>query len=154
MKPARPVYLAAQALTPFIGKGNPSFICPGHPDFGKKENPTLEEHLTAAVRGLLDRYGIDPALVQRGYVGNFAGELFCNQGFLGAMVSRAEPKLAGVGFARMEAACASGGTALVSAIDAIQAGLDVVMVVGAEVQTTVKARQGADYLARASHYAT
>jgi acetyl-CoA acetyltransferase len=154
MKPARPVYLAAQALTPFIGKGNPSFIGPGHPDFGKKENPTLEEHLTAAVRGLLDRYGIDPVLVQRGYVGNFAGELFCNQGFLGAMVSRAEPKLAGVGFARMEAACASGGTALVSAIDAIQAGLDVVMVVGAEVQTTVKARQGADYLARASHYAT
>jgi acetyl-CoA C-acetyltransferase len=154
MRPARTVYLAAQAITPFIGKGNPNFIGPGHPDFGKRENPTLEEHLTAAVRQLLDRYRIDPALVQRGYVGNFAGELFCNQGFLGAMVARAEPKLSGVGFARMEAACASGGVAIVSAIDAIQAGLDVVMVVGAEVQTTVKARQGADFLARASHYAT
>jgi acetyl-CoA acyltransferase len=54
----------------------------------------------------------------------------------------------------MEAACASGGTAIVSAVDAIQAGLDVVLVLGAEVQTTVKARLGADYLARASHYAT
>jgi acetyl-CoA acyltransferase len=154
MRPARTVYLAAQAITPFIGKGNPAFIAPGHADFGKKENPTLEEHLTAAVRQMLERYQIDPSLVQRGYVGNFAGELFCNQGFLGAMVARAEPRLAGIGFARMEAACASGGTALVSAVDSIQAGLDVVMVVGAEVQTTVKARQGADYLARASHYAT
>ena len=154
MRPARDVYLAAQAITPFIGKGNPAFIGPGHPDFGKRENPTLEEHLTAAVRQLLDRYRIDPALVQRGYVGNFAGELFCNQGFLGAMVARAEPKLSGVGFARMEAACASGGVAMVAAMDAIQAGLDVVMVAGAEVQTTVKARQGGDFLARASHYAT
>jgi len=154
MRPARDVYLAAQAITPFIGKGNPAFIGPGHPDFGKRENPTLEEHLTAAVRQLLDRYRIDPALVQRGYVGNFAGELFCNQGFLGAMVARAEPKLSGVGFARMEAACASGGVSMVAAIDAIQAGLDVVMVAGAEVQTTVKARQGGDFLARASHYAT
>jgi acetyl-CoA acyltransferase len=154
MRPARTVYLAAQALTPFIGKGSPHFIGPGHPDFGKKENPSLEDHLTAAVRQLIERYRVDPTLVQRGYVGNFAGELFCNQGFLGAMVARAEPRLAGVGFARMEAACASGGTALVAAIDAIQAGLDVVLVVGAEVQTTVKARQGADYLARASHYAT
>jgi len=154
MRPARTVYLAAQALTPFIGKGNPAFIVQGHADFGKKENPTLEEHLAAAVRQVLERYRIDPALVQRGYVGNFAGELFCSQGFLGAMVARAEPRLAGIGFARMEAACASGGTALVSAVDAIQAGLDVVLVVGAEVQTTVKARQGADYLARASHYAT
>jgi acetyl-CoA acyltransferase len=39
-------------------------------------------------------------------------------------------------------------------MESIQAGLDVVLVVGAEVQTTVRAREGADYLARASHYAT
>ncbi len=154
MLPARTVYLAAQALTPFIGKGNPAFIGPRHPDFGKKENPSLEQHLAAVVRKLFQDHRLDPALVQRGYVGNFAGELFCNQGFLGAMVSRVEPRLAGVGFSRLEAACASGGTAIVTAVDAIQAGLDVVLVVGAEVQTTVKARQGADYLARASHYAT
>ena len=75
MRPARTVYLAAQAITPFIGKGNPRFIGPEHPDFGKKENPTLEEHLAAAVRQVFERYRIDPALVQRGYVGNFAGEV-------------------------------------------------------------------------------
>lgn len=154
MRPMRPVYLAAQALTPFIGKGSPHFIAPGHPDFGNKDNPSLEEHMVMVVRQLLDGQGIDPTVIQRGYVGNFAGELFSNQGFLGAMLARADERLAGIGCARVEAACASGGVGMVNAIEAIQAGLDVVIVVGAEVQTTVRAREGADYLARASHYAT
>ncbi len=154
MRPSRPVYIAAQAITPFIGKGNPAFIAKGHPDFGKKENPTLEDHFARAVRQLFEEYRIDPSLIQRGYVGNFAGELFSSQGHLGAMVARADERLSGTGFARMEAACASGGVSTVSAVDAIQAGLDLVLVVGAEVQTTVRAREGADYLARAAHYAT
>jgi acetyl-CoA acyltransferase len=38
------------------------------------------------------------------------------------------------------------------AVDAIKAGTDVALVVGAEVQTTASARVGGDYLARASHY--
>ena len=53
---------------------------------------------------------------------------------------------------RVEGACASGGLALASAVEAIQAGTDVALVVGAEVQTTVSARQGGDFLARAAHY--
>ena len=154
MRPQRSVYVAAQAITPFIGKGNPAFIMKGHPDYGKRENPTLEDHLIRAVREVLSDGDIDPALVQRGYVSNFGGELFAKQGHLGAMVSRADPRLAGAGFTRLEAACASGGTALVAGVDAIQAGVDVVLVVGVEVQTTVRAREGGDYLARASHYAT
>ncbi|MBI4081143.1 MAG: hypothetical protein HY423_00895 [Candidatus Lambdaproteobacteria bacterium] len=154
MRPLRPVYLAAQAITPFIGKGNPAFIAKGHPEFGKRENPTLEDHMTAAIRLLIERERVDPALIQRGYVGNYAGELFANQGHLGAMVARADARLAGTGFARVEAACASGGVGIVSAAEAIQAGLDVVLVVGAEVQTTKRAREGADFLARAAHYET
>ncbi len=130
MQPARPVYVAMQALTPFIGKGNPDFIDKSHPDFGKRENPSLEEHLVAAVQALIKNNNLDPTLIQRGFVGNFAGELFSKQGFLGAMVARADPRLAGIGFARMEAACASGGVSMVSGIEAIQAGLDLVLVVG------------------------
>lgn len=154
MRPVRPVYIAAQAITPFIGKGHPDFIVKGHPDFGTRENPTLEDHLVQVVQQLLRENQIDPSLIQRGYVGNFAGELFSSQGFLGAMLGRAEARLAGIGCARVEAACASGGVGIVGAIEAIQAGLDVVLVAGAEVQTTVRPREGADYLARASHYAT
>ncbi|HKI99153.1 MAG TPA: hypothetical protein VKB51_11830 [bacterium] len=152
MQPGRPVYIAAQAITPFIGKGNPDFIAKGHPDFGSRENPSLEDHLTRAVRQLLETYRVDPSLIQRGYVGNFGGEMFSNQGHLGAMVARADERLSGIGFHRTEAACASGGVGIVSAVDSIQAGLDVVLVVGAEVQTTVRAREGADFLARAAHY--
>jgi acetyl-CoA acyltransferase len=154
MRPVRPVYIAAQAITPFIGKGNPHFIVKGHPDFGERDNPTLEDHIGNVIRELFAGSQIDPCLVQRGYIGNFAGELFSLQGHLGAMVARADARLAGIGFARVEAACASGGVGIVNAIEAVQAGLDVVLVVGAEVQTTVRAREGADYLARAAHYAT
>jgi acetyl-CoA acyltransferase len=154
MRPARPVYIAAQAITPFIGRGSPHFIMKGHADFGLRDNPTLEDHIVTVVRQLLADNGIDSSLIQRGYIGNFAGELFCQQAHLGAMVARADARLAGIGFARVEAACASGGVGVVNAIEAIQAGLDAVLVVGAEVQTTVRAREGADYLARAAHYAT
>ena len=55
---------------------------------------------------------------------------------------------------RVEGACASGGLALSCGVDAIRAGVDVVMVAGVEVQTTADSRTGADYLARASHYAS
>lgn len=154
MQPARPVYIAAQAITPFIGKGHPDFIHKGHPDFGSRENLTLEGHMAAGIAKLLADYQLDLSLVQRGYVGNFGGELFSSQGHLGAMVARVDERLADIGFSRMEAACASGGVGIVSAVDAIQGGLDVVMVLGAEVQTTVRAREGADYLARAAHYET
>ena len=152
MQPSKSVYIAAQAITPFIGKGHPDFVHPKHPDYGKRDNPSLEDQFTAVVRKLFADHDIDPSLVERGYVGNFAGELFSSQGHLGAMVARADERLADKGFTRMEAACASGGTAIAAGIDSVMAGADVVLIVGAEVQTTVKARLGADYLARAAHY--
>lgn len=153
MKPQRNTYIAAVSLTPFLGKGHPDFLWKGHPDFGQRENPDLEGFLAMALRGLFDQ-GFDPKLVTRGYVGNFAGELFNQQGHLGAMVARAIPELAGVGIGRTEAACASGGVALLSGAEAISAGHDVVLVAGAECQTTVRAREGAEYLARAAHFAS
>ena len=87
------------------------------------------------------------------WVGNFCGELFSSQGHLGAAVVGAHPDLLHKPSMRVEGACASGGLAFSSAMESIQAGSsDVALVVGAEVQTTVSARIGGDYLARASHY--
>ncbi len=151
MKPHREIFIAGVSLTPFLGKGHPDFVWKGHPDFGIRDNPDLEGFLTQALVDLFG-CGFDPKVVTRGYVGNFAGELFNNQGHLGALVSRAIPELAGVGVGRTEAACASGGVALMSGAEAISAGHDVVLVAGAECQTTVRAREGADFLARAAHY--
>ncbi len=153
MIPNRHVYVLGGASTPFIGKGHPDFVWPKHPDFGKRENPTLEEHLTRAIMLALETTGVPASAIQRGFVANFAGETFASQGHLGAMAVRAHPDLAGKPWTRVEAACASGGCAVVSAVEALQAGYDVALVAGAEVQTTVSARVGADYLARAAHYA-
>ena len=152
MKPVRPVYIAGGAHTPFIGKFHPDFIWKGHPDFGKKENPDLEHYVTRPPLDALETYGIDPAAVDGGVVSNFVGECFAQQGHLGSMLARAHHDLEGKPYMRVEGACASGALALVSGMQMIGAGMDVVLVVGGEVQTTVNAKEGADYLARAAHY--
>ncbi len=149
---SRRVFLLGGTNTAFIGKGHPDFVWKNHPDFGKRENPGLEEHLAEAVAGAFAVTGVDPERVDKGYVGNFVGELFCKQGHLGAALAGSHPGLAGKAMTRVEAACASGGLAIACAVDAIRAGSDTVLVAGVEVQTTVSARDGADYLARASHY--
>lgn len=154
MKPNRKVYVVGGDLTTFIGKHHPDFIWKKHPDFGTRENPTLEQLTTTAILSALEKTGVPASAIQRGYIGNFAGELFSNQGHMGAMAVRAHEELSGTAFIRVEGACASGGLAVVGAIESLQAGLDVVMAVGSEVQTTVSAREGAGFLARASHWET
>ncbi|MEN9786219.1 MAG: hypothetical protein RLZZ299_1483 [Pseudomonadota bacterium] len=148
------VFLVGGAHTPFLGKGHPDFIWKNHPDFGTRENPTLEQFLAQAVTDTIATTGVDPERIDRGYVGNFVGELFVKQGHLGAALAGSHPALAGKPMTRTEGACASGGLALVCAVDAIRAGAaDTVIVAGVEVQSNESARTGADYLARASHYA-
>jgi acetyl-CoA acyltransferase len=154
MKPGRRVFILGGAHSGFIGKFHPDFIWKGHPDFGKRTNPTLEKHIEIAALGALEATGVPAAAIEKGYVGNFTGELFSKQGHLGAVLAGVHPDFALKPFSRLEGACASGGLALVAGVDAIAAGSDVVLVVGAEVQTTVNAADGADYLARAAHYAT
>ena len=152
MSNGRRVFIVGGALTPFTGKGHPDFIWKKHPDFGVKENPDLETLLQQAGDGAIDNTGLDPAQVDRLYVGNFVGELFCNQGHLGSALAGTHPAFANTPSARLEGACASGGLAFLAGVDAIKAGETTVLVAGVEVQTTQSARTGADYLARASHY--
>ncbi len=152
MKPNKRIFVVGGHLTPFIGKFHPDFIWKKHPDYGEKENPGLEDYIVSAIKGALEETGVDAGDIDRGFIGNFAGELFSNQGHLGAMAVRADEKLEGKPFTRLEGACASGGLAVLGGVDALQAGSDVVLAAGAEVQTTVSAREGAGYLARASHW--
>eukprot|EP01006_Ploeotia_vitrea_P009515 TRINITY_DN22474_c0_g1_i1.p1 TRINITY_DN22474_c0_g1~~TRINITY_DN22474_c0_g1_i1.p1 ORF type:complete len:415 (+),score=69.73 TRINITY_DN22474_c0_g1_i1:38-1282(+) len=152
MKLARQTFVAGGYITPFLGKGRPDFIHPKHPDHGKKTNPTLKDYVVQPVHELFKQFNIDGSVVDKGYIGNFVGELFCNQGHLGAALAGAHPTLQHKPMTRTEGACASGGLAFVSGVDAIQAGADVVLVSGVEVQNTANARIGADYLARASDY--
>jgi len=149
----RRTFVLGGHITPFIGKHHPDFIWKRHPDFGKRDNPTLEQTITAAVKGALESTGTAASAIDKAWIGNFAGELFSSQGHLGAAVVGADAGLMHKPIMRVEGACASGGLAYASALESIQAGTDVTLVVGAEVQTTVSARTGGDYLARAAHYA-
>jgi acetyl-CoA acyltransferase len=154
MKLQRRVYVVGGANTTFLGKFHPDFIWKKHPDFGKRENPTLEEHLAAAVTQALADAGVAAEQIDKAVVGNFVGECFANQGHLGAMLARVHDAFTYKPSLRVEGACASGGLAVLTAVDALQAGHDVALAAGVEVQTTVSAKEGADYLARAAHYAT
>lgn len=148
----RKVFLTGGAHTPYIGKHHPDFIWKRHPDFGKRDNPSYDELIKSAVDGTIEDTGVDPADIDRLFIGNFTGELFINQGHMGAALAGANPAFAFKPASRLEAACASGGIAMMAAVDAIAAGADIVLVVGVEVQTTVSARTGGDYLARAADY--
>ena len=83
---ARRAYVLGGFTTPFIGKNNPDFIWKGHADFGKRENPALEDYVIGSVRGALEVAGIQAADVEKSWIGNFVGELFSSQGHLGAAV--------------------------------------------------------------------
>ncbi len=150
---SRRVFIIGGAITPFVGKGHPDFIWKNHPDFGKRENPGIEALLQQAVVEAIDTTGVDADRIERGYVGNFVGELFSKQGHLGAALAGSHPKLVNKPMTRTEGACASGGLAMLCGVDAIKAGCDTVLIAGVEVQSNESARVGADYLARAAHYA-
>ncbi|EKF26933.1 3-ketoacyl-CoA thiolase, putative [Trypanosoma cruzi marinkellei] len=154
------VFVVGGHITPFLGKGSPLFIDKKHPDFGKKENKTLEELLADAINGALEKTGLSKdgraALVDKLVVGNFLGELFSSQGHLGpAAVGSLKGSTAFMNkpAMRVEGACASGGLAVQVAWEALLAGTSqLALVAGVEVQTTVSARVGGDYLARAADY--
>ena len=147
----RRAFVVGGHITRFLGSRHPDFIYKKHPDFGVRSNPSLEDYIAEAVSGTLAN--VDASVVDKCFIGNFVGELFSSQGHLGAAVIGSHPSLMYKPSMRVEGACASGGLAFACALDSIQAGSDVALVVGAEVQTTAPARTGGDYLARASHYA-
>ncbi len=152
MKPQRRVFVVGGAQTPFLGRARPEFLSFRDTRKGLGRNPSAEEHLRAAVLGALSATGVDPAAIDRAWLSNFLGECFVRQGHMGAMLAAAHPALEGKPIARMEAACASGGVCLATAVDALQAVCDVALVAGVEVETNVKGGEGVDHMALAAHW--
>ena len=144
MSADRRVFVVGGHITDFVGKGSPNY---------NREAPLgIRDYINQAVRGALSESSVTGEAVDRIYVGNFAGELFNSQGHLGAAVAGADRALINKPSLRLEAACASGGLACSEAVRAIRAGDDVVLAVGAEVQTEADARTGGTYLARAADF--
>lgn len=135
----------------------PVYILGGYQtDFARnwtKEGKHISAMIREAVKGGLEKTGVDPTQLQVGHVGNFAAELYSMQGHLGAFLVDVDPALSGLPTGRHEAACASGSIAINAAAAEIEAGrYDCSLVVGVEQMKTVSPAQGGDFLGTAAWY--
>jgi acetyl-CoA C-acetyltransferase len=143
----RKVYVAAGHYTVSLGTGRKEF----HP---RKPRPGIEHYIQEAGRGVIDQIG-SPDVIDECIIGNFMAARFVRQGNLAALMPTIHPSLVYKPSTRVEGACGSGGLAVMTGVKSVLAEMsEVVLVVGVEVQNTVKAIYGADILAGAGHYAS
>ena len=98
MKPAADIYILGGSQTDFARNWT-------------KENKHFSALMREGVQGALEATGIAPEEVESAHVGNFAAELYCMQGHLGAFFTEVDPAFSGLPTGRHEAACASGSFA-------------------------------------------
>ena len=128
-----------------LGTGRAEF----HP---KKPRPGIEHYLKEAGQGTLKQIG-GGKMVDESVVGNFMAERFVKQAHLNGFFPMIDRDLEYKPATRVEGACASGGLALMSGIRSVLAGTaEVVLAIGVEVQNSVKAVYGADFLALAGWF--
>jgi acetyl-CoA C-acetyltransferase len=140
-----------------MARGSDVYVLGGfQTDFARnwtKESKHFSALMREAVLGALERCDIAPEEIESAHVGNFAAELYCMQGHLGAFFTEVHPAFSGLPTGRHEAACASGSIALLAASAEIEAGrYDLQAVVGIEQMKTVSASEGGAYLGTAAWY--
>ncbi len=140
MQLRRKIYMVAGYNSISMGSGRKEF----NP---KKARPGLEEYMKEAGQAVLKQIG-GAANVDECVVGNFIAAKYNNQGNLEGFFPMIDEGLRYKPAIRTEGACASGALALATGIKSVLAETaDVVLVIGIEVQNTVKAVYGADILA-------
>ncbi len=103
------------------------------------------------VTNTLASTGVAPTDVGVIHVGNAFGQLFTGQGQLGGMPATVSAELWGVPATRHEAACASGGVALLAAMADLESGrYDCALVLGVELERTVPGDEAAKHLGAAA----
>ncbi len=118
-----------------------------------KEKKHFSALMRESVLGAMETTNIPAEDIESAHVGNFAAELYCMQGHLGAFFTEVDPAFSGLPTGRHEAACASGSIALLAASAEIEAGrYDLQAVVGIEQMKTVDSALGGSYLGTAAWY--
>jgi len=140
-----------------MAAGSEVYVLGGYQtDFARnwtKESKHFSSLMRESVHGALEATQIAPEEVESAHVGNFAAELYCMQGHLGAFFTEVDPAFSGLPTGRHEAACASGSIALLAASAEIEAGrYDLQAVVGIEQMKTVSAAEGGAFLGTAAWY--
>lgn len=118
-----------------------------------KENKHIVAIMREAYEGSIESTSVKPADIKAAFVGNFAGELYCMQGHLGAFFVDFDPCFSGLPTCRIEGACASSALAALSAMAYIKAGIyDVVCLMGVEQMKSVDSKKGGEFLGTAAWY--
>lgn len=121
----------------------------GKTRFGAFPDRDLRSLAVEAGQKCLENAGLSPSQVEAFYLGNFAGPSFVGQNHLAPYVSNALG-IHGVPATRIEAACASSGSAFFHAVSAVSAGLyEIAMVVGVEKMTSQQTPRVTEILASA-----
>ncbi|HIJ70833.1 MAG TPA: thiolase domain-containing protein [Planctomycetes bacterium] len=133
------------------------FILGGYQtDFARnwgRENKHIAAMMREAYEGSIVATGIEPGQIDAAFVGNFAAELYCMQGHLGAFFVDFDPCFKGLPTMRFETACSASAVAVLSAIAYIQAGIyDLICVVGVEQMKTASPARGGEFLGTAAWY--
>lgn len=116
-----------------------------------REGRDVSDLVGEVVDGTLEAGRASAAEVEVVHVGNAFGQLFTGQGHLGAMPATVRPDLWGLPASRHEAACASGGVALLAAMADLQAGhYGCALVLGVELEKTVPGDEAARHLGAAA----
>jgi acetyl-CoA C-acetyltransferase len=116
-----------------------------------KESLEISDLLRETTLGTLTAAGVGTAQVEVVHLANAMGEFYVRQAHLGSLVATVVPELSGVPASRHEAACASGGVAVMAAMADLESGrYDVALVLGVEIERNVPAVVGAGYLASAA----
>ena len=121
----------------------------GKTPFGAFPDRDLRSLAVEAGEKCLRNANVSPAQIESFYLGNFSGPAFVGQNHLAPYISTAL-KIDGVPATRIEAACASSGSAFYHAWTEVAAGInDVVMVVGVEKMTSQTTARTSEILAQA-----
>lgn len=145
MKLRKKIYMIGGHNTISLGTGRKEF----NP---KKERPGLEHYISESGKGTLEKIG-GGQHVDESIISNFMAARYNKQGNLAGFIPMIDEKLKFKPATRVEGACGSGGMALATGVKSILAEVsDVTMVLGVEVQNTVKAVYGADILAGAGWF--
>ena len=139
VRPSEPVYVLGGFQTDFARNFT-------------REGKNLADLLRETVCGALADAALDARDIEVAHVGNFIGELLSGQGHLGALLLEAAPELGAIPASRHEAACASGGMAVLAAMADLGAGhYDTALVLGAELMRAGPSADAAVKLGVAAH---
>lgn len=118
-----------------------------------KQGFGIDKIMFDTIQGGLAATKIPAQEIEVFHIGNFIGELMAKQGHLGGFVAELFPAFDGVPAFRHEAACASGGLAVLSAMTDILAGrYSVAAAMGVELEKNKSGDETADNLGVAAWY--